>query len=60
MNRETIEIFIDKFIRQEGYLLTLQGLKNTIIISPPSFTSKRKYNHFKKYKTNHFILTHLT
>ena len=33
MNRETIEIFIDKFIRQEGYLLTLQGLKNTIIIS---------------------------
>lgn len=33
MNRETIEIFIDKFIRQEGYLLTLQGLKNTLIIS---------------------------
>ena len=33
MNRETIGIFIDKFIRQEGYLLTLQGLKNTLIIS---------------------------
>ena len=33
MNRETIEIFIDKFIHQQGYLLTLQGLKNTLIIS---------------------------
>ncbi len=33
INSYTWQLFIDKFINQKGYLITLEGLKNTVLIA---------------------------